>query len=226
MEGKAHKTAGEPGERLIGQLVADTLRFYGSHFWASLALGAGPMGLAIVASQLERGPAVAVSAGGAVIVFTASYVAASAMVGGVRPATGTVLTAMTVGILVYLPAPILFLGFILPGIAWFAAFGLAVPAAVIEKLGVLHSLRRGLELGRADFVHAVAALGTFGLLVFLTGQVMAFVIHGASGQALQIALYLATLVLTPILFLGAAHLYDDQLARAAVKSGRQRSKEA
>jgi hypothetical protein len=32
-------------------------------------------------------------------------------------------------------------------------------------------------------------------------------------------------VLTPILFLGAAHLYDDQVARAEVKSKRQRSKE-
>jgi hypothetical protein len=219
-------SATPPAERLIGELVADTLRFYGSHFWSSLALGAGPMALAIVASQLGRGPAVAVSAGGAVIVFTASYVAASAMVKGVRPSRRTVLVAMTVGVLVYIPAPILFLGFILPGIAWFALFGLAVPAALVERLGVADALRRGLELGRADFVHALAALGTIGLLVFLTGQVMAFVIHGASGQALQIALYLATLVLTPILFLGAAHLYDDQVARAAVKSSRQRPKEA
>ena len=219
-------SATPPAERLIGELVADTLRFYGSHFWSSLALGAGPAVLAIVASQLGRGPAVAVSAGGAVIVFTASYVAASAMVKGVRPSRRTALVAMTVGVLVYIPAPILFLGFILPGIAWFALFGLAVPAALVERLGVADALRRGLELGRADFVHALAALGTIGLLVFLTGQVMAFVIHGASGQALQIALYLATLVLTPILFLGAAHLYDDQVARAAVKSSRQRPKEA
>ena len=55
---------------------------------------------------------------------------------------------------------------------------------------------------------------------------MAFVIHGGSGQAFEIALYLATLVLTPILFLGAAHLYDDQVARAAVESKHKRAKEA
>jgi len=226
VEGKADNPVVPPAERMIGQLVADTLRFYGNHFWGSLALGAGPAALAVVASQLGRVPAVAVSAGGAVFVFTASYVAASAMVAGVRLSGRTVLAAMAVGILVYVPAPILFLGFVLPGLAWFALFGLAVPAAVAEKLGVLDALRRGLELGRADFVHAVATLGTLGLLVTLTGQVMAFVIHGASGQAFQIALYLATLVLTPILFLGAAHLYDDQVARAKVKSKRQRSKEA
>ena len=72
-------------------------------------------------------PAVAVSAGGAVIVFTASYVAACAMVAGVRPSGGTILAAMTVGIVVYLPAPFLFLAFVLPGIAWFALFGWRCP---------------------------------------------------------------------------------------------------
>jgi hypothetical protein len=223
---KAELPVIDPAERSIGQLVADTLRFYGNHFWGSLALGVGPAVLAGVASHLGRVPAVAVSAGGAVVVFTASYVAASAMVAGVRPSRRTIVAAMTVGILVYLPAPILFLGFLLPGIAWFALFGLAVPAAVAERLGVFDALRRGLELGRADFVHAMGTLGTLGLLAFLTGQVMAFVIHGASGQALQVALYLATLVLTPLLFLGAAHLYDDQVARAAVESKRKPAKEA
>ena len=78
----------------------------------------------------------------------------------------------------------------------------------------------------ADFVHALGTLGTLGLLVFLTGQVMAFVIHGASGEAVQIALYIATLVLTPLLFLGAAHLYADQVARAEVESKPKVDKEA
>jgi hypothetical protein len=215
---KVETPAVPPAERSIGQLVADTLRFYSDHFWGSLALGVGPAVLAGVASQLGRVPAVAVSAGGAVIVFTASYVAASAMVARVRPSSRTLLAAMAAGALVYLPAPILFLVLLLPGIAWFALFGLAVPAAVAEELGVLDALRRGWALGRADFVHALGTIGTLGLLVFLTGQVMAFVIHGASGQALQIAAFFATLVLTPVLFLGAAHLYDDQVARAAVKS--------
>ena len=112
------------------------------------------------------------------------------------------------------------------GIAWFALFGLAVPAAVAEQLGVADALRRGWRLGRTDFVHSLGTLGTLGLLVFLTGQVMTFVIHGASGEAVQIALYLATLVLTPLLFLGAAHLYYDQVARAEVESKRKADKEA
>ena len=45
----------------------------------------------------------------------------------------------------------------LPGIAWFALVGLAVPAAMTEDLGVRAALRRGLELGRADFAHAFVA---------------------------------------------------------------------
>jgi len=207
---------------MIGQLVADTLRFYGKHFWRSLALGVGPAVLLAVAAQLDTAAAVAVYAAGATLLYTGGYVAASAMVAGVRPPVRTLLSAMIAGILVFLPAPVLSLGFVLPGVAWLALFGLAVPAAVAEGLGVTDALRRGLALGRADFVHAMASVGTFGLLVFLTGQVMAFVIHGASGQALQIAAFLATLVLTPILFLGAAHLYDDQVARVQVKSRRPR----
>jgi hypothetical protein len=225
VEGKADNPAVPPAERLIGQLVAETLRFYGAHFWSSLALGAAPAIVVAVASQLDRSAAVAVSAGGAVVAATASYVAASAMVAGVRPPARTLLTAFTVGVVVYIPA-LLLLGLILPGLAWLALFGLSVPAAVSERLGFVESLRRGLDLGKADFVHALGTLCTLGLLVFVTGQVMVLAIYGASGHAIQVAAFLATLVLTPLLFLGAAHLYNDQAARAEVKSKRKRSKEA
>jgi hypothetical protein len=38
-----------PETRTVGQLVAETIRFYGGHFWRSLALGIAPAaaGLAI-----------------------------------------------------------------------------------------------------------------------------------------------------------------------------------
>jgi hypothetical protein len=225
VEGKADNPAAPPAQRLIGQLVADTLRFYGAHFWSSLALGVAPAIVVAVASQLDRSAAVAVSAGGGVVAATASYVAASAMVAGVRPQARTLLAAFAVGVVVYIPAMLL-LGLILPGLAWLALFGLSVPAAVSERLGFVESLRRGLDLGRADFVHALGTLCTLGLLVFVTGQVMVLAIYGASGHAIQVAAFLATLVLTPLLFLGAAHLYYDQAARAEVKSKHKRSKEA
>lgn len=206
-----------PAEQTIGQLVADTLRFYANRFWRCLALGLGPAILALLIAQLSRPPAVALAAGGGLVVFTASYVAASGMVVGQSPSRRTLLMAFLAGALVYLPAPLLFVAF-LPGLAWLALFGMAVPAAVAEGLGVRASLRRGLTLGRADFVHALGTIGTLGLLVFLTGQAMALAIYGASGHAIQAAAFLSTLVLTPVLFLGAAHLYGHQVARAAVKS--------
>ena len=31
-----------PENRTVGQLVAETLKLYGNHFWVALALGAGP----------------------------------------------------------------------------------------------------------------------------------------------------------------------------------------
>jgi hypothetical protein len=218
---KAETPAIDPAERSIGQLVADTIRFYGSHFWGSLALGVGPALVALAASQLDRTAAIVVSAVGAPLVSTASYVAASVMVTGARAPRRTLVTAYAVGLLVYIPALFL-LGLILPGLVWFALFGLSVPAAVAENLGMGDALRRGFALGRADFIHALGALCTLALLVFLTGQVMVFVIYGASGEAIRIAAFLATLVLTPLLFLGGAQLYDDQVARAAVESKRKR----
>lgn len=218
MATKQETSAVPPAERTIGQLVADTLRFYAAHFWPSLALGLGPAVLATVASQVSRGPALALAAGGGLVVFTASYVVACAMVlcDGPLPRR-TLLAAFVAGAIVYFPAPLLFVAF-LPGIAWFALLGLAVPAAVAENLGIGEALRRGFKLGRADFVHALGTIGTLGLLVFLSGQAMGLAIYGVSGHALVAAAFLSTLVLTPILFLGAAHLYDDQVARAPVKS--------
>jgi hypothetical protein len=204
-----------PAEQTIGQLVANTLRFYAAHFWPSLALGFGPAVLAAVAAHIPRGPALAVAAGGGLLVFTASYVAASAMVVGQETSRRTLVDAFVAGAIVYLPAPVLFVAF-LPGVVWFALIGLAVPAAVAESLGVGNALGRGFALGRADFVHALGTVGTLGLLVFLTGQAMGLAIYGVSGHALDAAAFLSTLVLTPVLFLGAAHLYEHQAARAAV----------
>ena len=204
-------------EQTIGQLVADTLRFYANRFWRCLALGLGPAILAAVIAQLSRTPAAALAAGGGLVVFTASYVAACAMVVGRSPSRRTLLSAFAAGALVYLPAPVLFVAFF-PGVAWLGLVGMAVPAAVAEDLGVRAALRRGFALGRVDFLHAFGTVGTLGLLVFLTGQAMALAIYGASGHAIQAAAFLSTLVLTPVLFLGAAHLYGHQLARAAVKS--------
>ena len=56
--------------------------------------------------------------------------------------------------------------FVLPGIAWFAFIGLAVPAAMVEGLRFRDALVRGRQLGVADYVHA---LGSLAALVIVVG---------------------------------------------------------
>ena len=50
--------------------------------------------------------------------------------------------------------------------AWLALIGLAVPAAMVERLGFRDALKRGRRLGTADYVHA---LGSLAALVVVVG---------------------------------------------------------
>jgi hypothetical protein len=61
--------------------------------------------------------------------------------------------------------------------------------------------------------------------VLVTQYLLILLLHAGSDQAIRIALFLANLVLSPILFLGAALLYFDQAARVESRSrtsGRRR----
>src|SRR5262249_51678407 len=82
------------------------------------------------------------------------------------------------------------------------------------RLPLRRAFRRGLELARADYVHALGSLATLLIVVFLTQVLLTALLHGASKQSVHISALLASLVLQPILFLGAAMLYDDQSARS------------
>jgi hypothetical protein len=71
---------------------------------------------------------------------------------------------------------------------------------------------------------AVAALV---VVVFVTATAMFLAVRAGSGEAAVVAAFLTLVVTSPVLFLGSALLYDDQVARAEVKSSRkQRPKEA
>ena len=59
---------------------------------------------------------------------------------------------------IFVPFPLLISLFVLPGLGWLALVGLAVPAVVIEGRGFRDALRRGIELARADYVHALGSL--------------------------------------------------------------------
>ena len=195
----------------MGQLVAETVRFYGSRFWPSLALGIPPAILVVAVAPLDRIERLLLVVTVGALLVTASYVAAYALVAGRRP--GSLPLAYTTGVLVFAPVPVLATAFIIPALAWLALFGFAVPAVLLEERGFRAAFRRGIELARADYVHALGSLATLVIVVFLCQGVLFFVLRGAGEAAIAVAGFLASLVISPLLFLGSALLYYDQAAR-------------
>ena len=209
-----------PETRTVGQLVAEALRLYGRRFWPSLALGLGPAVLTVLTSELERPQRFAVTTTVGGLLLSSSYVAAAALAGRV-PSRRRAALALAAGVLVFAPFPFLVVLFILPGLAWLALVGLVVPVLVLEERSFRASFGRALELGRADFVHALGSLATLAIVVFLTQAALFFVLRGTGDQTMRIAGFLASLVVSPVLFLGSALLYFDQAARV-VSSRRNR----
>ncbi len=202
-----------PLTRTVGQLVAETLKIYGEHWKAALVVGLPPALLSAFAAGFSRGQTLTIVPFAGAVATTASFVIASAVVSGVSlRARGTV-PAAVVGVLIYFPFPLLVTAFVLPGLAWFALIGLAVPAAVAEGLGVRDALRRGLALGRADYVHALGGLATLVMLVAVTQVAASLLLQGFADNSARAAAFLAGLVLSPVVFFGAALLYVDQAAR-------------
>ena len=197
-----------PADRTVGQLVAESIRFYQERFWQVLPLG---LAFAVIdQAQLGRQPytQAAVLAAGAPL-MTAAYVRASSLATGARWSW----TAFLVGVLVFVPVPALTLVFIFPAVAWLAFIGLAVPAAVVERNGFRESLIRGRKLGTADYVHSLAGMATLVIVFALTKLVLGVLLHGQADTTLRTALFLSDLALSPLLFVGAALLYFDQDAR-------------
>lgn len=207
-----------PERRTVGQLVAETIRLYGSRFWMGLALG---VPVVLLNALAWSGAGHTGSAFGndlllvlaSVLLMPVSFVAASAIATGARLRSRSALVAYVTGVLVFIPFPFLATVFVLPGLAWLALFGLAVPAALVEGLPLKRTLARGLELARVDFVHVLGGLATLALIVLLTQAVLYFVLREYAENTQRAAAVLASLVVSPLLFLGGALLYVDQEAR-------------
>jgi len=125
--------------------------------------------------------------------------------------------AIAVGAVVFVPAAFLVRIFVLPAVAWLALVGLVVPVLVLERRGIRDALRRAVELARADYVHALASLATLVILFALVRLSLALLLADLGESSERAAIGLADLVVSPLLFLGAAVLYVDQAAR--VRSG-------
>ena len=203
-----------PEERTVGQLVAESLRLYGRRFWPSLALGVPPSILNLLARVLDESLLFVVVPVVGGLLLSLSYVGA---VGVASERSVPVLLPVLAGTLVFLPFPILTAAFVLPGLVWLAALGLVVPVLALERLPFGAAFPRAFALARADFVHALGSLATLAILVFLTQSGLFFLLRGTGDQTLAIASFVASLVVSPLLFLGAALLYVDQVARVDVK---------
>ena len=197
-----------PEIRTVGQVIAETIRFYGSHFWLVLPLG---IPLAVV-DQFSVHKSIGfqmVVFWAATPLFVAGYVRACTLVLDAAPTR----IAVGVAILIWLPFPALRSIFVLPAIAWLAFMGLSVPAAMKERLGFRDALTRGRQLGLADFVHALGSLAALVIVVAVSDVALSALLHTQSGATERIALGLSDVVLSPLLFVGGALLYVDQAAR-------------
>ena len=200
-----------PETRTVGQLVGEAIRIYGRNVWKAFAIGLpiAVINAAVWGADLEL---VLVAVVGAFLV-TASYVGACSIVTGQSLRSRAALVAYVTGVLVFLPFPLLAAFFVLPGLVWLSLFGLAVPVALVEGLGVRDSLARGLRLARADFIHVLGGLATLAIVVFLAQTGLIFVLREFAENTRVAAATLASIVISPLVFLGAALLYVDQDAR-------------
>jgi hypothetical protein len=211
-----------PETRPVGQLIAETLRLYGQIFWRAL-----PLGLSVaVADQFVREVSLETKILALIAcapVFSVAYAAASALVAERSPPAATWVRAVVVGSIVFLPAAVVLPWFALIAFGWLAFVGLVVPVVMIENAGWRAAIPRAVRLARADYVHALGSLATLAILFFLTRLTLALLLRDASDQAERVAIFLADLVLAPVLFLGSALLYFDQAAR--LESRRRKRKE-
>lgn len=210
-----------PETRTVGQLVAETLRLYGRRFWVSL-----PLGIPVsVADQLSLGqPA---SARVLILIalaplFTFAYSFAVRISMPEKPSMRGFVVALATGTVIFLPAAFLFPWFALASVAWLGLTGLVVPVAMIEGAAPVAAVRRAFRLARADYVHALGSLATLVIVFVLTRLALGLLLQAQADNTLRIAIFLADLAISPILFLGAALLYFDQAARAVVSGSPKR----
>ena len=210
-----------PVSRTVGQVIAEAIKLYQARFFAALGLGL-PVAVVdqVIASEsvVERVALLAAASP----VFSLAFATASAIRQGDRPPARTWAIAVLVGVVTFLPAAFFFGWFVIAAILWLGLAGHAVPAVMAERIGVLAALRRTVELGRADYVHAAGSFAALALLFGLTRLALGLLLQNQADTAVRVAIFLADLVTSPMLFLGAAIVYVDLVARVGVSRDQRR----
>lgn len=202
-----------PETRTVGQVVAEAIRLYGRGFRLALPLGlplAVADAFAVVDTTVAEKILILVVAAPA---FTLAFAWASALAADVRPARSTWVRALVLGTLAFLPAAFFFPWFAILSVAWLTLVGLVVPVVIVEDLPPREAIRRAVALCRVDYVHALGSLATLVIVFVLTRFALTFLLREQADNTVRIAVFLADLVVSPLLFLGSALLYFDQAAR-------------
>jgi hypothetical protein len=212
-----------PEARTVGQLVAETIRLYGSRFWRSLALGIAPAAAGLVLAESPGVARLPLALTLAAVAASLSFALATGIVAGERIPRRRLAEATVFGVITLVPAIVLlgFLGILglLPAVFWLGFAGLIVPVITLERR---RSYPRAFELARADLAHAVGSLATLALVGLLTAYVLFFTLRSAGTAALRASAFVSVLVISPLLFLGGALLYYDQLPRVGSAPRRRR----
>ena len=214
-----------PDSRTVGQLIGESIRLYGHRFWPSLALGLSMAAIDQVSAGRSLTTQTLILWAGTPL-LTASYIGAVLLVAPGRRSPRTFLTAFLIGLVVFAPVPALVRFFVFPALAWLALFGLAVPVVLVEGIGARSALIRARRLALADYVHALGSLCALGIVYFITRVMLLLLLHGQADTATRVAAFVADLVISPLVFLGAALLYYDQAARVVHSPSRTRRSDA
>jgi len=212
-----------PETRTVGQVVAEAIRLYGRRIRLALPLGlplAAADTLAVSTTVAEKVLILVVAAPA----FTLAFAWAAAVAADIRPPRSTWLRALVLGSLAFIPAAFFFPWFAVLSVAWLALVGLVVPVVMIEDLPARQAFRRAVQLCRADYVHALGSLATLVIVFFLSRIALAFLLREQADNTIRIAVFVADVVISPLLFLGAALLYFDQAARVHSGSRAERSR--
>ncbi|HSC93078.1 MAG TPA: hypothetical protein VLB86_15605 [Gaiellaceae bacterium] len=215
---REHPQALPPSERTVGQLVAETIRLYGRRFLLCVLLGVPAAVLDLTAAGAARTTAFWIALTAGPVLLTLSYIGATLVALDASREPRRLALAFVAGVLVFVPFPLLASLFIIPGLAWLAFFGLTVPAILVEGRGFRDGLNRATRLARADYVHALGSLAALAIVYFVSRFGLAVLLRGQGDQTEAVAAFVADMVISPLLFLGAALLYVDQAARV-VDSG-------
>ena len=202
-----------PEARTVGQVVAEAIRLYGRSVRLALPLGlplAVADAFAVVDTTVAEKILILFAAAPA---FTLAFAWATALAADLRPGRATWLRALLLGTLAFLPAAFFFPWFAILSVAWLTLVGLVVPVVIVEDLPPRQALRRAVALCRADYVHALGSLATLVIVFVLTRFALTFLLREQADNTVRIAVFIADLVVSPLLFLGAALLYFDQAAR-------------